>query len=465
MRNPFQPAPSVTLGTTGSRFFARRVRVPLSAMRSHAHIIGASSSGKSRFVAGLCLALLAHRVPIIVIDPHQELAELLLAHLVAQGAFRQPGAFERLLYLDIPGAQAVQRFLPYNILRQPGSPHDVASNVKRTFHRAFPELAQGAPMFDTLVENSVKVFISNDVPLTALFRFLTDHHLREQLLAREDDADIVAFFHDGFDRLALRDQIDQAGAALRRAQLLTFNPVLKFSLSQSTSVLDFARILHTGQSVIVNLKLTDEDAVRLFGCLMTVGAQTAAKSRPPLSGAMRPHFLVIDEFHLFVDHSEGALASMLSETRKFGLFAMLVHQDWQQTPARLKGALSNVGLEAVFKLDYDDAVYTARKLGRVEPKTVRQTVSADESESVGMNEQWQRWTQAIQDLTQRHAFVRLPDDRVVQLRSMPVPNPLVDAAELERVKAQYLKRYFRPLAEVAIDRSPPTPVPTTTEPL
>ncbi len=60
-------------------------------------------------------------------------------------------------------------------------------------------------MFDTLVQDGVKVLISNNLPLTGLYRLLGDQGFRERLLAAEADPDIVAFFRDQFDRLAVKD--------------------------------------------------------------------------------------------------------------------------------------------------------------------------------------------------------------------------------------------------------------------
>jgi hypothetical protein len=195
----------------------------------------------------LYLELLRAGLPATLIDPHGDLAELILAHLVAQGVYQDASAFARILYLDVPGALRRDAFLPMNVLKQPADPHTIASNIKEAMHRAWPALAGGmAPMFDTLVQDGVKVLISNDLPITGLYSLLTNKGYRERLLQREDDGDVVSFFHDQFDRLSERDRADQAGAALRRAHLLTFAPVLKYSLGQRESVLNFRDIMDRG---------------------------------------------------------------------------------------------------------------------------------------------------------------------------------------------------------------------------
>jgi len=132
---------------------------------------------------------------------------------------------------------------------------------------------------------------------------------------------------------------------------------------------------------------------------------------------------------------------MLSQTRKFGLFLVMAHQTWSQASSRLHGALQNVGVEVVFRLGREDAEHAAKVLGRVTPKSVSRR-EEQETEGVGMHEQWEAWTQAIQDLPPRHAFIRPPGGAAVHLTTPPVPDPLVDAGVLAAIEARYLDTYF-----------------------
>src|SRR5215218_2233192 len=71
-------------------------------MKEHGHIIGASKSGKSRFLANLYIQLLQAGYSVTLIDPHGDLAKLILSYLMMLGYFETPGAFEKLTYLDFP---------------------------------------------------------------------------------------------------------------------------------------------------------------------------------------------------------------------------------------------------------------------------------------------------------------------------------------------------------------------------
>jgi hypothetical protein len=103
--------------------------------------------------------------------------------------------------------------------------------------------------------------------------------LRSAKKRRAPDPDIVAFFRERFDRWGKNDVAQMVESTLRRIFLLTFSPILKFSLSQSENTLDFRKIMDSGISVLCDLgKIRDPDARRLIGCLITVGYEMAALS-------------------------------------------------------------------------------------------------------------------------------------------------------------------------------------------
>jgi hypothetical protein len=465
--------PRIPVGTHGPWFFRRTLSLSLAEARTHVHCLGISGSGKSRWLTGWVRGLLAAGQGVVFLDPHGDTARLVLAHLVAAGFFDQPDAFDRLRYLDVPGAARQGRYLPLNWLRQPRiGPHSLAAHVKEAFHRCWPELATGAPMFDTLLQDGVKVLVSNGLPLTRLYRLLTDKPFRDQLLTHEDDPDVVAFWRDQYDRLSPRDQADQAGAALRRAHLLTFHPVLKASLGSDDLLLPFREVLDRGTTLLVNLALPDEESKRLLGCLLTVFAEQAALSRAdrPPGERLRSSFLVIDEFSSFSATSAEALATMLSQTRKFGLYATLAHQHWTQASERLRGALQNVGLEVTFQTGREDAERSAKILGRVDPLAVKKTESVwfnrageptvidERSREYPLAEQWEAWAQDLTDLPTGWCYLKRRHGRAVKVKSLPVPDPRVDPDALAAVEERYLRRCFRPPAPAAATGGAPVPV-------
>lgn len=460
---------ALTLGTSGSVLWRRPFRLTSEQGRTHFHVIGVSGFGKSRFLAGLYLEILRAGLSATLIDPQGDLARLVLAQLVARGVYRDEAAFERILYLDLPAAEQQRRYLPFNLLAQPGRPDHIAGNVLDAFHRAWPSLGDGvAPRFDKLVKNGVRVLYANGLPLPALYRFLLERSFRDPLLAQEPDADVVSLWRNWYNRLPDRLQLDYADSTLSRVNLLVAEDVLKYSLAQRTSLLDFRALLDTGRSLLINLALPSLQARRLLGCLLTVAAEQGAVSRAdqPAGTRFGTHYLIIDEFSEFTAQSEESLTAMLSKTRKFGLFAVMAHQTWSQASSRLKGAMQNAGIEVVFRVGREDAEHSAAIIGRVDPRTIRHDAADADAEMIGMREQWEGWTDELRDQWRGECYVSVNNLRpypfpvnlfrrraarqVVQVQPLHVPDPAVDAEELGRVEEAYLRRYFR--SQVAVEQ-------------
>jgi hypothetical protein len=251
-------------------------------------------------------------------------------------------------------------------------------------------------------------------------------------------------------------------STLRRLFLLTFSPVLKYSLGQAENRLDFRQILDSGTSVIFDLgKIRDNDARRLLGCLITIGYETAALSRGP-SDIHTAHHLMLDEFADYSSQSEEALSRMLSGARKYGLFCLMAHQTWNQASARLQGALQNVGVKIAMRLGRADAEALAKSFGTVDPLQVKAEPASAIGQPVFMElgSQWESWVRTLTDLPAREALVKVADRPTVHIKTLTVPSRRVDAHYLEAVKQRYRDRLMVLKAEIVrtddVDRDPPT---------
>ncbi len=449
MRVPWSFRPGLPLGTF---FFGlRTLRLPVTEARVHAHVLGKTGSGKSYFLASLFLSMQRAGMAATLIDPYGDLAELVLSHLLAEGRLDADEQRQRLIYLDFPAAAARGRFLPLNVLTSPYDDHGMAEHIAETFRRAWPELATGAPTFENILKHSVIVLRQNRLPLTRLADLLTDAAFRNRLLGRVEDPQVARFFRGRMDAWG-RDGAVMKESTLNRADLLTLSPLLRFGLGAPETALNFRRLLDTGTAVVINLAVPSPDTRRLLGCLLTVDLEAAALSRAELPAAQRvPHHLILDEFSQFLAQSEESLTRMLSETRKYGLFCVMAHQNWSQASERLRGALQNVGLEVILKAGRPDAEYSARLLAAVDPLAVKHTVSDAAAEErthptfFPLLEQWERHTQAIQTLRTGQAFVRLPDDTVHRVATPTLPRITVASERLAALRESYLQAYFRPM--------------------
>src|SRR4051795_3776072 len=272
--------PRILLGTKQLFYFlTRKLYITRQQAHAHMHVLGKTGSGKSYFLAGLFLAMHEAGMPATLIDPHGDLAEMVLAHLVQQGTFTDPAVYARLIYLDLPAAAAQGRYLPFNYLDQPYDDHAMAQLVAEACRRAWPELATGAPTFENILKHSVIALRQNQQPLSKLADLLVDRDYREGLLRNVTDEQVVRLFHVRMDNWG-RDEAHMKESTLNRADLLTLSPVLRHSLGSLENRLSFREIIDAGRSLIISLaRPLQEDTKRLLGCLITVGMENAALAR------------------------------------------------------------------------------------------------------------------------------------------------------------------------------------------
>ena len=463
---PFSHSPSVTLGTSGPPVIDRPVVLKGRELAAHKHILGVTGQGKSKMIAGYFLQLVNQGVGALLIDPHADLADDILAALASNGFYRDPRAYERLLYLDLTRQD---RFLPLNVLAAPYPPHQLASQINEVFKRVWPALADGAaPQFENILLSAVLVLIQNRLPITALPRLLTDKPYRDGLLERVGDPQVVSFFHDRYDRWG-REAPLMIESTLRRIFLLTFSPSLRYALGQPTNALNFRDLMDRGISVIVSLGGLDEDAQRLLGSLVSVGVEVASLSRVDIPEVERhPYHLIMDEFSMFSAQSEEALSRVLSLARKYALSITLAHQTWSQLSTRLQGALQNA-LEISFKLGPNDAAWAAPRFARYDPYLVKHEVvdpyQVERTHPLyfSVQEILTGWQQSLMDLQPREAYVKT-GSAVTKIRTLKLSPPSCTREELAAIKERYAERLLTPRAQAAaqVDQPPPaTPPPTS----
>ncbi len=400
------PPDQLVMGTYGPLPFRRAVRLPVAALTTHLRVAGVSGMGKSRYLAHLFLSLIRQGHAATLLDPHADTARLVFAHLVAGGFYTDPTAFERVAYWDPPGAAAVGRYLPLNVLDQPFDAPTTSRLVLEALRRAWPGLEGGvAPAFENAVLAGVSLLVRHKLPLPLLHDVLTDDGWRRRLLTGVTDPATRGFFAR-LDSWTNRERAQYLGSTLRRSFLLNFSPVLRLSLGQAENTVRMGERMRAGQSAIVNLALPDGDARRLLGSLFTVFVEQAALQRLALPPGERGplHFLFVDEWSQFASQSGTAITTMLEQTRKAGVGLVLASQTEGQLSERVRAAAQNAGTSAIFRLGRADAEPVAPTLDRPDPYTVKHEVRDKALRKRmhplyrGLAEQREGWVGAIQRL-------------------------------------------------------------------
>jgi DNA helicase HerA-like ATPase len=121
-----------------------------------------------------------------------------------------------------------------------------------------------------------------------------------------------------------------------------------------------------GKVLLVNLSKGEigEDSAALLGGLLVTTFSLSAMSRSELPAETRkPFFIYIDEFQSFTTL---AMASMLSELRKYRVGMVMSHQYIHQLETPIRHAvLGNAGTVVSFRVGAEDASYLSRELNEM----------------------------------------------------------------------------------------------------
>lgn len=329
----------------------------------HLHVLGRTGTGKSSALAALINQLAAAGTEgALVLDPHGHLIERVLAELPSD-------AIARTWVIrcgDVSNPVPLSPLAEADPVRR-----DIAIDATCSiFQELFGRKDSGVvgPRFRERVAMGMRALISLhgveasllDVPAVlahpALMDDLTastsDDRLREwwanEKLSRRsaEHGEVVSWVNSKFEAFA-------STAAVRGA------------LGSGRDAIDFAAAMDEGRIILVDLSKAHlgEQASRLLGYLYLNRAWEGALRR---RRTQQPFTVVVDEAQTLI---AGALTTMLSEGRKFGLSVVLAHQYLGQLDAGLRPAIDgNVATTLAFRSAVaDTAELFTRFGGQVDP--------------------------------------------------------------------------------------------------
>lgn len=380
-----RPSRILLLGETTFRQQYRRFGLLPEDRLRHLWVLGKTGSGKSTLLANLLAQDLAAGQGAALLDPHGDLVETTLPFV--------PSWRTNDVLLFAP--EDVEHPVSFNIFRQGRRAHPdpglLASELVAIFRKHWAD--SWGPRLEHVLRNAI-LAVAGDPRATLLFlyRFLTEERLREKVVSRLTDPVVSQFWTKEFPSYRAALQAEALSPVLNKLGAFVAHPIVRNIVSQERSRVDLMNLMDTRGLLFANLATgkIGEDASHLLGGLLLTAIQLAAMQRPR---GGPPFMVYVDEFQNFVSDS---LATMLAESRKFGLGLTLAHQYLGQLPDRLRDAvLGNVGSMILFRLGGDDArflepevspPFTARdlmRLGRYEA-VVRLVVQGQQTEPFSM---------------------------------------------------------------------------------
>ncbi len=366
---------------------------------THMYVIGATGSGKTKFLEFLIQQDIKDRNGFAVIDPHGDLVEDIKAFLA--NSYDENELLERVVLVDPTDKKFTVTFNPLEKL--PGT--TVAEEVNElisSFRKIWSD-SWGARMED-LMRNSMIALGESEHTLVDLPLFLSRRAFREIVMKGVTHPVAVEYFAR-FEAMTDRAQVTWIEPVMNKVNALFSDDRIRQMFSAPRSSFSLRGIIDSKCVLLVKLdKGKLKDSADLLGSLLMSKIQLAAFSRGDLPQRKRtPFYLYIDEFQNFATES---FSVILSEARKYGLSLVMAHQTLAQIPDELRSLiLGNAALQVFFRVNRQDANLLAKEsfaYSGYEVKAVRSMSPVYWSYA----EEWERKIRELQDLQPRFCYVK-----------------------------------------------------------
>jgi hypothetical protein len=369
---------------------------------THLYVIGATGTGKTKFLEFLIQQDVEKGNGFGVIDPHGDLIEDVKGFLACYyDQHRDEETLDRVVLLDPTDPHFTVTFNPLEKLPNV-SVAEQAGELVSAFRKIWSD-SWGVRMED-LMRNSLIALGEAGLTLAELPHFLTEREFREGVLQRVEHP-IARQYFQRFDALTDRGQLPVIEPVMNKTNAFLSDQRIRQMFSSPKSSFNPREVIHHKKILLIKLdKGKLKDSADLLGSLLLAKLQLAAFSRSDLPQNKRtPFYLYIDEFQNFASES---FMVVLSEARKYGLSLIMAHQTLAQIPEELRSLiLGNTGIQVYFRVNRRDAQLLAKEAFQYsgyEVKTVRHLHPVFWT----LGEEWEHKTEELQNLPPRCCYAK-----------------------------------------------------------
>jgi hypothetical protein len=369
----------------------------------HFYVVGASGTGKSKFLEFLIRQDIAKGNGFGVIDPHGDLVEDVKGYLALTLPKEEVG--NRVVLIDPTYEEFTVAFNPLEKLEGVSSA-EIAAELVEAFKKIWID-AWGARMED-LLRNTLIALIEAELTLDNLPKFLVDEDFRENVLERVTHP-IAKRYFQRFNALAPRTREEWMESTLNKVNAFLSDDRIREIFSFQKSSFNLREIMDNRKILLIKL---DRGRLKengdLIGSLLMTKIRMAAFSRSDIPREKRvPFYLYIDEFQNFATEE---FIDTLSEARKYGLVLIMAHQNLSQLPKELQDSvLTNCGIQCYFRVCRRDAEILAKEAFEttgMEVKAVGLSPEYSDYDWFTYPEEWEKYFQELQQLPNRCFYAK-----------------------------------------------------------
>ena len=367
----------------------------------HFYIIGATGTGKTKFIEYLIQQDIGKGNGFGVIDPHGDLIEDVKGFFAINYSPQDEEITDKVILIDPADPAYTVTFNPLEELPGISTPSQV-NELVYAFRKIWKD-AWGVRMED-LMRNSLLALSEIGLCLTELSPFLTKRSFREAALSKVSQPVVLDYFQR-FDSLSDRAQVTWVEPVTNKINAFFADERIRQMFSSPRSSFNLREIMDERKILLLKLdKGKLKESADLLGSLFMAKIQMAAFSRSDLSPERRvPFYLYIDEFQNFASES---FSVILSEARKYGLSLIMAHQTLAQIPEELRSLiLGNTGIQVYFRLNRQDANVLAREAFDYSGYEIK-AVSDFRPIFWSLSEEWEHYISELQNLPPRICYVK-----------------------------------------------------------
>jgi len=357
------PAAPLSLGRPSK---GRRLRLNMSerTRSEHMHVVGATGSGKSRFLLSLIQQDILEGRGLCLIDPHGELYNHVLHWLSNREGLFEDRNIRLINPSDIDwcfGFNPLQVSDPYSL------PTVVDSTATGLSHVMGGENMRETPLLNETIRAICYALASAGLTLVeAPYLYSSVHAEQRERIIDQITNDVAKTDWLSYGQMRNTEFDEFFRPAARRIRPFIQNDLMRRIFGQNESTIDFKAAMENGDVILFNLsltggKMTSEDQQTL-GRLIINNLVARAYERDPMSA--RAFYLYIDEVQNFLS---GDVPEILSQTRKYGLHLVMAHQFLEQlrygSELIFQGVMGTANNKVVFQLQYpEDAATMAERV-------------------------------------------------------------------------------------------------------
>ena len=338
---------NVSRGSEQLVHFGREDRV------RHMYVIGQTGTGKSRILTNMIIQDIKNGDGCCFIDPHGSDILDILANIPPERA-------NDVIYFD---PAYTPRPMGLNMLEYdrnfPEQKTLVVNELLNIFNQLFDMKSSGGPGFESYFRNATMLVMEHPESgntLLDISRVFSDKEYRDYKLSKCKNPLINQFWANAEKTTGEQGLQNWVQYVNSKFDVFMSNDIMRPIVAQEKSAFNFREIMDSKKIFLANLskgRLGDINA-NLLGLIIVGKISQAALSR--VNSNDRPDFyLYIDEFQ---NVTTPAIASILSEARKYRLSLTVAHQYIGQLSEEIKGAVfGNVGSMAVFRVSPEDSKF------------------------------------------------------------------------------------------------------------